>query len=530
MPELQSNEQILQVCAALVPSGLLEPPERDLVAGLAAVDQLLLNSVVEEIRQGSDILGSSYMRLNAPQARRLHGETYTPEAIVESMVATARSMGKPTRVVDAGCGSGRFAIACAAAFSQAQVVAVDASPVATLMAKANVCALGLENQVSVVLGDFTTVDLPAPRTAGPTLWIGNPPYVRHHDISPEGKEWFAHTARSMGLKASKLSGLHAYFLLTIAQRQEAGDFGVLVTSAEWLDVKYGRLMRDLLAVPLGLRSLELYDKDKQAFEGTDTTSVVFAFDTRLAGHEGRQVCLSFLGSDRAPKEVDIAQLSQSNRWTALLAEDGAKPVPKGYVRLGDFARVHRGIVTGANKFWVRKAASEVEGLATVPVVSHAKEIMTGSPTLEAEGLSRLIALPSDLDALDKPESERAKDLLREGEALGVDKGYVARSRKCWWSIPVGEGATILMTYMARKAPVFVANPQRVRSLNVVHGIYPFVDLSERAVEGLVEYLNTSVSQDEGRTYCGGLTKFEPKEVEQLWVPSPAMLEEGSWRS
>ena len=87
-----------------------------------------------------------------------------------------------------------------------------------------------------------------------------------------------------------------------------------------------------------------------------------------------------------------------------------------------------------------------------------------------------------------------------------------------------------MTYMARRAPVFIANPERIRSLNVVHGIYPLVELSDFAVSGLVAYLNSSVARSEGRTYSGGLTKFEPREVENLWVPSPAMLEEGSWRS
>jgi hypothetical protein len=36
----------------------------------------------------------------------------------------------------------------------------------------------------------------------------------------------------------------------------------------------------------------------------------------------------------------------------------------------------------------------------------------------------------------------------------------------------------------------------------------------------------NISQRSGRTYAGGLTKFEPREMERLIVPSPAMLVSG----
>ena len=35
---------------------------------------------------------------------------------------------------------------------------------------------------------------------------------------------------------------------------------------------------------------------------------------------------------------------------------------------------------------------------------------------------------------------------------------------------------------------------------------------------LVAWLNTHVGTAAGRTYAGGLTKFEPKEVERLRIP------------
>jgi hypothetical protein len=45
-------------------------------------------------------------------------------------------------------------------------------------------------------------------------------------------------------------------------------------------------------------------------------------------------------------------------------------------------------------------------------------------------------------------------------------------------------------------------------------------LSQEALAALCQHLRKSVSCADGRTYCGGLTKFEPKEMERLLVPAP----------
>jgi len=51
----------------------------------------------------------------------------------------------------------------------------------------------------------------------PTLFLGNPPYVRHHHIAAKGKDWLRRAAREQGLPASGLAGLHAHFFLATAR-------------------------------------------------------------------------------------------------------------------------------------------------------------------------------------------------------------------------------------------------------------------------------------------------------------------------
>jgi hypothetical protein len=102
---------------------------------------------------------------------------------------------------------------------------------------------------------------------------------------------------------------------------------------------------------------------------------------------------------------------------------------------------------------------------------------------------------------------------------------VASHRKAW-SVGLRSPAPIVSTYIARRAPAFALNRADARHINVAHGLYPRDPMTEKARISLVRFLQANISQGSGRTYAGGLTKFEPKEMERLVVPSPAMLAAG----
>ena len=113
--------------------------------------------------------------------------------------------------------------------------------------------------------------------------------------------------------------------------------------------------------------------------------------------------------------------------------------------------------------------------------------------------------------------------LGHARAKGAERGYVARTRKAWWSVGLRRPVPILATYMARRPPVFVRNPVEARHINIAHGLYPRDRLSDAQLAALAAYLSRSVSVTDGRTYAGGLTKIEPREMERLWVPRPELL-------
>jgi hypothetical protein len=77
--------------------------------------------------------------------------------------------------------------------------------------------------------------------------------------------------------------------------------------------------------------------------------------------------------------------------------------------------------------------------------------------------------------------------------------------------------------MARRPPAFVRNPVAARHINIAHGLYPRVPLSPAQLDRLAAWLSGATKIEQGRTYAGGLTKFEPGEMERLFVPAPDLL-------
>ena len=104
---------------------------------------------------------------------------------------------------------------------------------------------------------------------------------------------------------------------------------------------------------------------------------------------------------------------------------------------------------------------------------------------------------------------------------------VRHHRKAWWSVGLRAAAPIISTYMARRPPAFVMNEADARHINVAHGLYPRDPLPKKVKQALVDYLQVNISQRSGRTYAGGLTKFEPREMERLIVPGPELLALGA---
>lgn len=530
MSSIESVCRLAHLCIALGAGrvGTLTPAEQALVAEPAAIGNRMVEQVRLAILDGRDPLGDAYTALLTPAERRPLGQTYTPTKIVESMISWAKDQGAPVRIVDPGTGSGRYLLAAARAFPEARLIGADVDPLATLMLRANVAALGIEGRSEVVLGDYRALKLQ--EVDGPTLFVGNPPYVRHHQISADWKAWLLATAKKRGLKASALAGLHVHFFLATVEHGRPGDYGAFITSAEWLDVNYGSLVRQLLLEGLGGESLHILDPKAAPFADATTTGAItcFRLGERPESIKVRRVEeVSALGRLDQGRELSRERLAEANRWSVLTRV--TPKLPEGYTELGELCRVHRGAVTGANKIWVTTGDVDLPERVLFASITKARELFGAGERLAGDAsLKRVVNLPVDLEVFDSDERKAIDRFLVAAKRTGVDKGYIASKRKAWWSVGLREAAPVLATYMARRPPAFVRNDVEARHINIAHGLYPREDLSATILDNLASHLRTAVTLAQGRTYAGGLTKFEPKEMERLPIPSLESLSEGDF--
>jgi adenine-specific DNA-methyltransferase len=523
MTRLTAEATLHGVVKALVGRQPVSAAERRILdAGTASVDPSLVAQLTQAIRDGQDPLGAAYCTVHRPEQRRDRGQTFTPDHVVAGMLGWAKRQRKPiVRIVDPGAGSGRYLLAGLRAFPQATGVAVEMDPTVALILRANLAAAGLSERAQVVVGDYR--DLKLPRIDGVTLFNGNPPYVRHHGIEAKWKAWYADRLAAVGHDGSGLAGLHLHFFLKTLELAQEGDLGCYVTAAEWLDVNYGRALRQLLTNGLGGKDVFVVDPEVQVFDDAMVSAAITCFSPGSNRKELRFKAIhteSDLRKLPSGQRVSVSVAKSEPKWSVLVR--GARTErPSGYIELGELFQVSRGQVTGLNRVWVEgDDTPSVPAQFLLPSITDSADITKAPKHVISgvEGLRRVVSLPQDLSELDDAAKRKVERFLTWAKAQGAHETYIALHRKPWWSVKLREPAPIVMTYMGRRPPAFALNSAGARLINVAHGLYPRQHVGAAQLQKLVGWLNKNVAQEGGRVYAGGLTKFEPSEAMRILVP------------
>ena len=143
--------------------------------------------------------------------------------------------------------------------------------------------------------------------------------------------------------------------------------------------------------------------------------------------------------------------------------------------------------------------------------------------------------------------EIAIRVLRAGHELGLttvamftyEDRYSLHRYKADESYQIGSNDEPLRPYLDVEEIIRVAKMNGVDAIHPGYGFLSenvnfarrcreegitFIGPTPETMERLVAWLNQNINTASGRTYAGGLTKFEPKEIERLRIPSPARLQ------
>ena len=297
--------------------------------------------------------------------RRRFGIYYTPDDLASVLVRWALADGRGP-VLDPSYGGCAFLEAAVQVLSEmdvskagTRVYGVDIDPSCANTARSSKRLV----EANCIQRDFLTAlphDLPGSPYAA---IVGNPPYVRHHWIRGDQLESARAVAADSATPVPATASLWAYFLLhSLRFLSPGGRLAMLVPEAI-LQTDYAAPLRETLAKRFS-RSLLVYVRDRM-FAGTDEAVVAVACsgfgekgDILTLAVESVEDLRSILNNPdsngchfsyhlpAAFSEIGAAAVS-------ILSRLGENPAVRP---LGELSNVRVGVVTGANRHFIRSAA------------------------------------------------------------------------------------------------------------------------------------------------------------------------------
>ena len=473
--------------------------------------------------------------LPAVDRKRLLGTYYTPAGFAELLVRWALADARGP-VLDPSYGGCAFLNAAARVLSEKAVenpgrliFGVDVDPAAADFARRS----ELLDGANCLTGDFLATS-PADLPGGPfAAVVGNPPYVRHHWLKGARRKAARAVAAECGESLPATASAWAYFVLhALTFLAPGGRLAMLVPEAI-LQARYAVPLRATLADRFRKSSL-IYVRDRQ-FDGTDEPVVVVA-----ASGYGERGSLSIEAIDR-PEELTPAladctpgarapcvAVINGRRTTEQVLQVLAEIERRDAVRnLGELATIRIGLVTGANRHFIRNRRDldklGVPGRAVYSVVVRTSWL-TGldftrddHDELVKDGRAAFLVRPSNSDK----QHAGINRWIAEGLKQRVHETFKCAARPDWCQVELPPAPDAFATCSRLGAPRLSLNRTSYRCSNTLHSVRWKPNLSVVPEAVAVGFLTSAVAvwaELFGRRYGGGVLKIEPGTLNEIPIP------------
>lgn len=480
--------------------------------------------------------------------RNILGQYATPPKLADDILEYAKELlpdDSKIRFLDPALGTGAFYSALLKTFPNEKIINAEGFEKDERVASEGK-KLWSNTALKLHSMDFTRAELPQAEEDKANLIICNPPYVRHHHLSREDKERLQNLSQAItGVRFNGLTGFYCYFLaICHAWLAEGGTAGWLIPS-EFMDVNYGREVKEYLLNSVSLLRVHRYDPTNVQFDDALVSSSVVWFTNNLpsANHLIEFTYGGSLKNPKISKLISLRDAALSRKWTTLpFSKSVAKSFSKT-IKLSELFTIKRGLATGANEFFILSpeqiSVHQLPNEFLTPILPSPRFLQANEVEANENG-EPLLARKLYLLDCDLPE-DVIKDnypalwkYLKTGVERGVSEQYLCKSRKRWYLQEKRPAAPLLCTYMGKnnensKPFRFVLNHSRATAANVYLMIYPKATLFNphtdnlRFIKSVWKQLNNLSCDeivDEGRVYGGGLHKIEPKELGNVLIELP----------
>lgn len=451
------------------------------------------------------------------------------------------------RFLDPAFGTGAFYSALLKCFSHLQVNWAHGYEIDPHYGHKTV-KLWNDMKLDLKIADFTKSNPPSSGKDKANFLICNPPYSRHHHLSSDEKIRLQTLANRMtGIKASQLSGLYCYFMLISHSWLADDGLACWLVPSEFMDVNYGQHLKEYLTTRVSLLRVHRFSpKELQFGDALVSTSVIWFRKTKPSTN--CKVEFTYGGTIKEPRKrhiLSIDSLRNMRKWNHLsttIKFSNTNTIGKSEdTKLSDFFHIRRGLVTGANKFFILSPAQISEYNLPpeflTPILPSSRYLSsneiqaddTENPILKQPLFLLNCSLPEYAIQFDYPS---LWEYLQSGIQIGIHERYLCRHRSPWYLQERRDPALFLCTYMGRQSvrrtnPFrFILNHSKAVAANGYLMLYPTPFLERifqrrpKLIRTVWETLNAIELQalvSEARVYGDGLYKLEPKELANVSV-------------
>lgn len=360
--------------------------------------------------------------------------------------------------------------------------------------------------------------------------ICNPPYLKFHDYDNSTLIPLVNT--KLSTKLNGFTNIYTLFLLkSISQLKEGGKLAYIIPS-EFLNSDYGVEVKRALLDSGVLRHVIVVNFTHCAFDDSLTTACIL-----LCQKNNDCEKIHFSNIDNVAelpdyllhgKIFDRKQLAPEIKWKQYYDSTQASKY-KNLVPFSTFAKVSRGIATGANDYFTFKQ-SRIKSMNLPkscfrPCICHAADVQ--SQIFTSNDFRRLVKADKTVYLFEGKAAEKNKNVanyLKLGVENGIDKKYLTASRNPWYAIENRPPSPIWVSVFNRNGLRFIRNKAGVYNLTTFHCVY---ESGEIDTDILFAYLLTDMAKDifmdNSRQYGNGLTKFEPNDLNKGYVADLRML-------
>jgi hypothetical protein len=370
--------------------------------------------------------------------------------------------------------------------------------------------------------------------------VGNPPYIRYHDIPETLQKKAQARLAQFGIRVSGRASYWASFLLYSMQLLRRGGRLAMVLPGALLHTDYSAHVRELLIRHFETVTIHLLQE--RIFDGTQEESIILCAEG--AGKQHRTVrinhaasvdelSLAFEDSQRKSRTTD--DMDGDGGWLrALIDQKGLSVYDKlvsgpSVIRLGGWVETRIGVVTGNNGYFIlsqdERARRGINEKFFVPVIRRPAYVTGLTATdrdlrlIEKQGKDYLLLNPPpELRQMPRP----LRKYIQEGEEAGVHLAWKCKCRKPWYIVPHAYVPEAFIPCMSASWPRVMVNRSAYTCTNNIIRLTwrekrPAVDWMRLALGTLSTFSQLS-AELVGRSYGGGVLKLEPTELTRLAIP------------